>query len=644
MLPEILRDAAQKVLQGCSGDLWPPRVVNSKNPKDRLKTIKDSGLVEVTTEFTDRMLRDLSISLPSAKPGFYDASFLRLFDSVGTFTSTTKTPDLLGIALAVPVEDLNLWGTSGFVFKHNCSSLLGVVGTLGSQYAVPLFSLDAALKASQNSESDRVFVLTYGSFQSPFELFYSSGQKQTRLFASFRALRWRQAFPSPASDQILTSGNFLTLDSNIGASDNSDVFGSLKLGVHLPFISASGELNAKVAHAFQLTGQGFLTYFWNEHYAPLRTPAQLIGTIEGALPDFDVKPEAVSETDEIRVFSDITGWPLDMCDGNWKASSLSKNFANAKAVVNVVSPPGVKPQDHVCHVEVRFTLSKPAPGKGVELGDPKIQFERTDGSDRVVAGFQPIHFRLAKGIRQVGQPDPNVDTVTSLWQDAGDKATWTVGGKLRVESGRRILSKSIDKASLTCAGEKGDLILSDITFDDGNRDQSGDVLQWKTSVLLMWSTANFDKNPKNYPSGTRKSCVPSFNMTVLTDDGAGSGRQNAPLLIKAPTAINYPDELPAKPGKPKVPKLDSTTSSITLSWEPPAGSKYYRVSRLTDGALESRKLIKDNYVLNTLTDKDVEPGHTYTYAVTAVNPGGDSDESDAVSGSLQSAPAITPTR
>ncbi|MEW6738167.1 MAG: hypothetical protein AB1489_43235, partial [Acidobacteriota bacterium] len=120
-LSSILSNEAEKVLTNCG--CWPPKVAAKE--KDRTKQLKD--LEDAKAVLIGALAQSLEIN-QTISPVTYEGSLLRLLDNVNLFQPKASNVELFGIALNLEPSRLQLWGLSKFMIKHDCLSLLGLLG------------------------------------------------------------------------------------------------------------------------------------------------------------------------------------------------------------------------------------------------------------------------------------------------------------------------------------------------------------------------------------------------------------------------------------------------------------------------------------------------------------------------------------
>ena len=107
-------------------------------------------------------------------------------------------------------------------------------------------------------------------------------------------------------------------------------------------------------------------------------------------------------------------------------------------------------------------------------------------------------------------------------------------------------------------------------------------------------------------------------------------QQPAPhTMVARGTSVNFVVSRGMEP--PDVPEDVAATpddpTTMTLTWTPAARAKTYTVTRSQDG---NTKTVAQGLTAPKVTDSGLTPGTTYTYTVSAVNPGGPSGDSDPV--------------
>jgi cellulose 1,4-beta-cellobiosidase len=110
----------------------------------------------------------------------------------------------------------------------------------------------------------------------------------------------------------------------------------------------------------------------------------------------------------------------------------------------------------------------------------------------------------------------------------------------------------------------------------------------------------------------------------------------------SPAAAVQVSTPPFPPAVPSSPEATNGPGSITLLWQGSAGATSYTVRRSAAPG-GPHTVLKSGVSLTAYVDTAVTFGTTYYYTVSAVNSGGESAESDEVSGSPLPAPPAPPT-
>ena len=182
-LVDVVSATAKDVLNSCQS--WPPKVAGNSSDQKSGKNLKDATSLIVT-----QLTQNLFGADSQQQPYSYGASFLRLVDSVGTTDPVTPDANLLDLAQLADTRALNLWGSNLIVMSQDCTSLLGLAAQADASVAIPLASLDAAFKASTTKGADTTALITMGSFQSPFDVFYNSPDSTRQTLAALKAINW----------------------------------------------------------------------------------------------------------------------------------------------------------------------------------------------------------------------------------------------------------------------------------------------------------------------------------------------------------------------------------------------------------------------------------------------------------------------
>jgi hypothetical protein len=188
-LKDAVESSAKTVLGACGP--WPPKIAKTPDDQKTGKHLQDNADLITTT-----LLGKLNFKA-SIEPTEYDASFLRLLDTVRTtdapFSPGTLPDQLLNVALDADVNQMNLWGTDLRTVNYDCMSMLGLMAQAGGgSTLIPFVSLNGAFQTSLNSSQNLTSTFIYGQFASPFVTFLSSNATQRqRTFAAMRAIEWR---------------------------------------------------------------------------------------------------------------------------------------------------------------------------------------------------------------------------------------------------------------------------------------------------------------------------------------------------------------------------------------------------------------------------------------------------------------------
>ncbi|MFN3653176.1 MAG: S8 family serine peptidase [Armatimonadota bacterium] len=135
----------------------------------------------------------------------------------------------------------------------------------------------------------------------------------------------------------------------------------------------------------------------------------------------------------------------------------------------------------------------------------------------------------------------------------------------------------------------------------------------------------------------RRMAVLPPDSTAFTDTTVAAGEtysyRVAAVNGAGPSAYSINVDATALPPPPTVPgglRLRIESGSVTVLWSPSAGAESYRVKRSLK-PLEDFQVVGDAVTGTSFTDLGVETGTTYYFVVSAVNRGGESANSSAVS-------------
>ena len=473
-LGTVLQTTEQKVLSTCES--WPPKLATKAG--DQSKDRSDRHLVDGTTVITSQLASALSID-PTLEPYEYDASFMRMLDSVGTYDPNVSNDQLLGVALSVDPSLLHLWGTDLLTAKYDCLSMLGLAGQAGSNYAIPFFSLNAALKANQNASSNQTSTFIFGTFQSPIDFLYHSPDQTQRLFAGLKAIDWRLHHPAPGGDQYVSTTHVLAISKSYLASETTSLLGNMKAGLTFSVANLSADLTGQYSTSLQANSNSYITYFWQptlKHLEPLDILVSFVGSN---------LPQLVPDTAELRpgivdfAVSAIAGWPDDLCNtGEWKLTAQNPNFNPGPVTMSKGAPAAGLP---VCTITLGFSLPigvAPAPPPSSAIANPQLSLQNK--KDNAIS----IGLPLSKSLTLVGSSQAAVSVVPAKWDtvmDATNQKTyvyWAIPGHVDVPNGRQISSMKIKTGDFACRiSDTSSLPISEVKLEGAAASHSA-IKEW----------------------------------------------------------------------------------------------------------------------------------------------------------------------
>lgn len=625
-LGSILQTSAQKVLSTCQS--WPPRL--AKKPSDQNKGPDNRDLVDGSNVITTQLASVLNID-PTVKPYVYDASFLRMLDSVGTFNPGIPNLQLLGIALHVDPSQLQLWGTNTSTVKYDCLSLLSLAGKAGANYSIPFFSLNAAFQASQSASANQTSTFFFGTLQSPFDYMFNSADQSQRLFALLKALEWRlnNGDPDSGQDQYVATAQFFTVDRGYTASESSSFLGNMKAGVNFPLVNLSGSVTGQYTSSLQANSSSYVTYFWQQHMKRIPDLGTLGRSVANSLPELVPTVRELSPgSTPVKVTASVTGWPDELCfTGAWTLGTKNQNFSVADLTMSKAAAVGALP---VCTITAAFLFPGPAPKLSSDLANPQLYLVNATNSN------VSITLPVSGAFHFAGATSATVQPATAKWivmKDSNNQNTylyWTVSGVVDLPNGRVIKSTQVRLTDFACKAADG----STLPFTDVQLEGTApSTPQVKTSsdsnfttyvLLSLLGVTSFDADANQ---ANKRTCVINGVVRVTTTDFSGANSLNESANFKT-TPIYYPNELEI-PGVPTNLSATSGTAQVSLAWNSSATATAYNIYR---GIAPSTEVLAKSGVKGTsYLDTALVSGTTYYYKITAINSVGESPLSNETS-------------
>jgi hypothetical protein len=630
-LDAVVQQTAQQVLSACQS--WPPKLAASE--KDRTKAPNDSKLIDGTNIITSQLAGSLSID-GKVQPFVYGGSFLRLLDSIGTFDPAIGDKNLLGIGTKIDPAQLNLWGLDQITVKHDCMSLLALVGKAGANYSIPFFSLSAAFEASRNVSSNQVSTFILGTFQSPYEkLSDPKVDPNQRLFAALKALNWRLHATDANKNQYVSTIHVLAINKNVTTAESASVLANLKAGVNFQILNASGSVAGQLGNSLQANGDSYITYFWDYKMGRLPENNVLIDTIsqsfgEGLAPD----NTQVTLMNTITVSGTISGWPRELCDKNLWTLKTGTNFSPGQLDMKIVPTSSAFDQ---CNISAAFSLSSAAAAKlnqagtTLDVASPGLLLNSAPN------GNVSIPLRVTKSLYLAGKPSIKVDPVTAKWativdSTSGQKASvkWIVAGHIEVPVGRII--STIGPGEFVCKSQEGKT--SSLNLDTVQITKSPTPTDSGFAMDVRLSLTGVPSFDDDFNQANKQTCVISGSLNVGTTAVGGGGSQSDLVNLQT-NVVYYPNPLPTKaPPAPVGLAASAGNAQISLTWSASNGSTSYNIYRATTAGAETSgtPINKVPITSTSYIDTGLVNGTTYFYVVKAVNGIGSSENSTEVSG------------
>lgn len=619
-LGTILQQTAEKVLSSCQS--WPPRLAKSdsdRNTRD-LRRLQDATDI-LTTELSTNLLVD-----PKMKPHEYQASFLRLLDTVGALDPDIPDVDLLRLVSNTDPNELSLWGKDLAAVKHDCMSMLGLVAKGKGNYAIPFFSIDAAFNSNFSTASNLTSTFLYGTFQSPFDNLYKSDNQGKRLLASLRALNWRLKAPTGAPDEYISVAHILSIDKDYATLESSSLLGKIKAGVQVTVADVSSGLSGQIATSLQTNSKSYRTYFWGAKTTHLPDIPALSKSASGGLPQFTLDSPVLTTSNVIHASAPVVGWPEDMCNGaQWKIQTNNVNLKTMGLAMIPSTPSSGLPS---CSISATFSLATASlPPSASDIADPKLQIVNVSNAALVI----PVQTCCALSIPD--KPQVNVAQVPAKWNVTVDPSgaksdvQWIIAGHVDVPNGRKLSQIAIAPSDFNCkpSDNSGAYPISSVQIEGapGSLIRTGSDTSFKIDAQL--SLLSLPAYNDDFAQPNKRTCAIYGSLKISTSDLAGGGTQTDSFDFHTSTVF-YPNELPSSaPTPPTGAAAVASTGQIVLSWNPVPGAGNYSVYRANSSG--SEVLFKSGISTTSFTDSGLASGTKYFYVITATNVTGESGKS-----------------
>lgn len=456
-LGKIIQDKAQSVLATCQS--WPPKL--AKKPEDQNKAPGSKALQDGTDLITMQLTRATFALDPAIKPFQYDASFLRLLDSVDTGDPAISDDKLFGLAQVADANQLNLWGTNLAIVKYDCMSVLSLLVQSNASLSIPFFSLNAAFRANNERLADQTSTFMIGLFQSPFNSLYYAQDQPRRIFAGMKAIDWRIRSHNRGQAQYISTAHFLSVTKNTASSETLGIMGNFKAGVQIPFLQLGGTTAGQISHSLQIDSRGYLTYFWDPAQENLPELPSLSAHVSDNLPALVAETDTMTPGTEVAAKQSVRGWPSSLCvASNWIPRAENKRFTMGSLKMAPEPESGGLP---TCNITLFFSL---AAGGGGDVRDPQLVLSHAEdgvGDPQIVIPFHlsnALHLKV-KSNDPVRQREIFTPEGIYLWQVSATNVRWR--GKIEVDQNGRVVAIEL-KTIEFCQGEFRALNLLD-SFD-----------------------------------------------------------------------------------------------------------------------------------------------------------------------------------
>lgn len=618
----VLESSARQVLGNCQS--WPPKFATK--PDDRSKGSDSNKLKEKPEIITSLLANSFSLDA-DATVQKYEGSFLRLLDNIGSFNPNVSDDQLLGIALKADASKLSLWGVDLAIVKHDCMSILGLVGKGGGNYSIPFFSLDAAFQASQNKKTNQVSTFILGTFQSPFNKFYYSGNSSQAIFAGLKAIDWRLRTKNKVSDKYMLTMHVLAVEKDTQATDDTSLVGNLKAGVKIPILELSGGVTRQLNQALQATNTSYVTYFWQPTTSNLPNLDELVRSVNNNLPVFVIEPLQISAGSKLTASADIEGWTEELCNGVWNLTSSNNDFqtgsVNVEHMVTSTGLPG-------CRIKANFTF-KPSANPASQVLNPQLALQHKENSS--------INFSLSLKVPPtlIGKPSLLYSTVNANWTatrllntDRNENLKWVITGFVKAAEDRKISAVEVNPSDFKCVMQDSTTYPFTLLEIQGAapiplRKVGSDP---NISLNVLLSLNSFPGYDENINQPNKKACSIQGVLTVETTNLAGGGRQIDLVPIQT-SQVFFPNELARTvPPAPNNVTAKGGDTQVTLTWVASDTATSYKIFRGTAAGSEGelKEVTSTSYVDTGLTN-----GITYFYQVVALNVRGSSSKSVEIS-------------
>ncbi|PWT78172.1 MAG: hypothetical protein C5B58_15605 [Acidobacteria bacterium] len=622
-LSSILQTSAEKILRTCQS--WPPKLARTAN--DQNKGPNNKALVDGTNIITTQLAADLKIT-STTKPYRYDASFLRLLDSVGTFNPNVPNNQLLNLALHADPSQLELWGTNSWTVKHDCLSMLSLAAQGSGGLSIPFFSLNAAMQASRSPSANQTSTFFFGALQSPFNSMFISGDQSQRIFAGLKALLWRLNNPTSITnqDEYVESAQFLTIENGSTVSDSGAVLGNMKAGVPFAFGSLSGQIAGKYTTSLEVNSTSYTTYFWAPVLGHIADMGTLVGVIAKDLPQLDPDATVLRPGTVVHATTtgSVTGWPEELCVSSaWKLATKNIQFSVDGLTLTKATSTGPLP---ACTITATLSFPGPSSQSSADIANPQLFLVNTTNNN------VSIPLSVSKAFSVAGATSVTIDPVDANWavQSNGTQKTnlyWTASGNIDLPTGRTITSAQVKTSDFSCKNADGSrLPFSDVKFDGAATAtpqlRASTDTKFKLYVLLSLSGIPSYNDDASQPN--KRTCTINGTLRVTTADASGGGSSQVELPIFKTAMVYYPNEL-IVPAPPTNVAAASGNGQVSLSWTTSKNAISYNIYR---GTASGEVLAKSGVQGTSYIDNSLTNGTTYYYEVTAVNSVGESGRSN----------------
>jgi hypothetical protein len=445
-----ITETVQDVLTTCQS--WPPKLAKNENDQKSGNNLQD-GTQIIINQLTHNLLN----ADPNLRPYVYEASFLRLLDSVGTSNPTITDSSLLGIAQLTDPGQLNLWGSSVVVATHDCLSLLSLAAQADAKWSIPIVSLNAAFRANTSTSVNQTSVFVRGSFQSPFDVYYRDpNHPEHRVFAGFQGLRWRLAFGGGVAEYI-AAAQMISVTKQTTATNSLSLIGNLRAGLAIPIASLGGSAEGELTNSLKSQSLAYRTIFWDVRKDQLPLMASLATSVTNSLPSLVTDTTEVSGDVTSTGSANAIGWPSMLCDAaKWTPSAANDNYDTFEIGMTIGPDSGGLP---TCALTVTLNTKDAVVGS---VSDPRLSLTYRD--DPTVQ----ISLHLGRALHQPGKmaltivvPDAHWATVAAVGVSKGS-LEWSFPLHIDVPGGWTIASISAanTQGSFVCKAKDGSQLAS----------------------------------------------------------------------------------------------------------------------------------------------------------------------------------------